>query len=218
MRAAAGGARPDPQAVALIEVGASAGLCLGVDRYAYRFDDDPVIGEGRRCWNAARPGRRCAGRLPDIVWRRGIDLAPLSIDPGAPTTSTGSRPCCRPTARTGRPAPRRVRHPRGRPARGGGRRRGRRTARGRGDRTVRPTLVIVALGTLVYLPPADREAVLGLAAELGARLVTMEPATALPAVAARLAALTAPHPTPSCWRSTRNRSRTCPRTVTGCLG
>ena len=56
-------------------------------------------------------------------------------------------------------------------------------------------LVVVALGTLVYLPPADRAAVARVAAELGARLVTLEPVTALPDVAARLAALTAPDPT-----------------------
>jgi hypothetical protein len=54
---------------------------------------------------------------------------------------------------------------------------------------------VIALGTLVYLPPADRDAVVRVAAELGARLVTLEPATALPEVAARLGDLTAPEPT-----------------------
>ncbi len=56
--------------------------------------------------------------------------------------------------------------------------------------------MIVALGTLVYLPPSDRAEIVNLAGALGARLITMEPVTALPDVAARLAALTAPEPTP----------------------
>ena len=34
-----------PQPLALLEVGASAGLCLQPDRYAYRYDDRPVLGE-----------------------------------------------------------------------------------------------------------------------------------------------------------------------------
>ncbi len=32
-----------PGPIALLELGASAGLCLGVDAYAYRFDAEPVV-------------------------------------------------------------------------------------------------------------------------------------------------------------------------------
>lgn len=79
--------------LALIEVGASAGLCLYPDRYSYRYttDDgavvrlDPqdgpsaVVLESR--WIGDAPPPR---RMPQIVWRAGIDLAPL--DPAAPDT------------------------------------------------------------------------------------------------------------------------------------
>lgn len=69
--------------IALLEIGASAGLCLYPDRYAYRYtstNGDTV--------ELAPPGGssvvlECAVsgspplRLPEIVWRAGIDLAPL---------------------------------------------------------------------------------------------------------------------------------------------
>jgi hypothetical protein len=56
--------------------------------------------------------------------------------------------------------------------------------------------VIVSLGTLVYLPPVDRARVLAIAAAARARLVTLEPVTALPEISARLPGLHAPEPTP----------------------
>lgn len=100
--------------VALLEVGASAGLCLYPDRYSYRYVDgadglrgtegtegtegtdgadgaggtdgidevrvDPVDGPSAveltcRVDDLARVPRR----LPDVVWRAGIDLNPLDI-------------------------------------------------------------------------------------------------------------------------------------------
>jgi hypothetical protein len=77
-----------PGPIALIEVGASAGLCLIPDRYSYRYEstgglstlpgaaEAPVI----HCTiSGAEPPRR----QPDIVWRAGIDLNPLDAsDPG----------------------------------------------------------------------------------------------------------------------------------------
>jgi hypothetical protein len=71
-----------PQPLALIEVGASAGLCLLPDHYAYDY--------GRRQFRPASPVAEpplftCAtneatplpNALPDIVWRAGLDLNPL---------------------------------------------------------------------------------------------------------------------------------------------
>ena len=71
--------------LALLEVGASAGLCLYPDRYSYCYDDRPVIDpeDGQspvllRCQtNGAVP---LPERLPEVVWRAGIDLAPLDVD------------------------------------------------------------------------------------------------------------------------------------------
>jgi hypothetical protein len=67
--------------IALLEVGASAGLCLYPDRYSYRFDGvplDPVAGPSavvlEASTNAPPPTR-----MPDIVWRAGIDLKPLDV-------------------------------------------------------------------------------------------------------------------------------------------
>ena len=66
--------------IALLELGASAGLCLYPDRYSYRFrggpDLDPADGPSRvmlECEVTGGPPLR----LPDVRWRAGIDLAPL---------------------------------------------------------------------------------------------------------------------------------------------
>lgn len=72
--------------IALLEVGASAGLCLYPDRYSYRFlgDDgalraalDPVEGPSTVLLESTVTGPLPRLRLPEIVWRAGIDLAPL---------------------------------------------------------------------------------------------------------------------------------------------
>ena len=79
--------------------------------------------------------------------------------------------------------------------------------------------MVIALGTLVYLPPPARLEVLRRARELGARLVTLEPVTALPAVAERLAGLTAPDADPVRARARRRADRLrARRTAIGCLG
>ncbi|PZU36695.1 MAG: DUF2332 domain-containing protein [Microbacterium sp.] len=75
--------------IALIEVGASAGLCLLPDRYAYRYrgaaevDLDPsggssVVLECEVRDSSVRGRGVPALHLPEIVWRAGIDLAPLN--------------------------------------------------------------------------------------------------------------------------------------------
>ncbi len=73
-----------PQPIALIEVGASAGLCLLPDKYTYNY--------GKGLINPAAetpqpPVFTCEAHgpvplpdgLPQIVWRRGLDLNPLDV-------------------------------------------------------------------------------------------------------------------------------------------
>ncbi|MDQ1084611.1 MULTISPECIES: DUF2332 family protein [Microbacterium] len=72
--------------IALLEVGASAGLCLYPDRYSYRYRRgggtvalDPVAGVSPvvlRCELEGAPELR----MPEVVWRAGIDLNPLDVD------------------------------------------------------------------------------------------------------------------------------------------
>ena len=69
-----------PQPLALLEVGASAGLCLYPDRYAYRYDDDSVLGESTLVLRCRTSGPvPVPRRLPSVVWRRGLDLNPLDV-------------------------------------------------------------------------------------------------------------------------------------------
>ncbi|WP_219506361.1 DUF2332 domain-containing protein [Nonomuraea ceibae] len=73
-----------PQPLALIEVGASAGLCLYPDRYAYRYDDRPVLGSAEVVLDCRTGGRAPLPReVPAVAWRAGLDLNPLDVrDPG----------------------------------------------------------------------------------------------------------------------------------------
>lgn len=75
-----------PGPIALLEVGASAGLCLYPDRYSYRYrggvDLDPRGGESAvvlACEVTGSPPLR----LPEVVWRAGIDLSPLDAGDAA---------------------------------------------------------------------------------------------------------------------------------------
>jgi hypothetical protein len=71
-----------PQPLAVIEVGASAGLCLLPDRYGYDYGQRQITASDR-----AAPVFRCAvvgaAPLPDavprIIWRAGLDLNPLDV-------------------------------------------------------------------------------------------------------------------------------------------
>jgi hypothetical protein len=92
-----------PQPLALVEVGASAGLCLYPDRYAYHYvgadfgrrelafagnRHPPIPAGGRRVpGSPGRPAFRCAAGpgtpIPDrpveVLWRAGLDLNPLDV-------------------------------------------------------------------------------------------------------------------------------------------
>lgn len=79
--------------IALLEIGASAGLCLYPDRYSYRYTGaagmvslDPSDGASAVTLECTVRGEPLPPlTMPDIVWRAGIDLAPL--DPAAPDTA-----------------------------------------------------------------------------------------------------------------------------------
>lgn len=73
-----------PQPMALIEVGAAAGLCLFPERYSYLYDDhdhlDPVTGRSEVHIPCTTNGRvPVPASLPEVVWRAGIDLNPLDV-------------------------------------------------------------------------------------------------------------------------------------------
>jgi len=73
-----------PQPLALVEVGASAGLCLYPDRYSYRFTTstgEHRLGETEIVLPCALTGPApLPERPPDVVWRAGLDLNPLQAD------------------------------------------------------------------------------------------------------------------------------------------
>jgi hypothetical protein len=63
--------------IALLELGASGGLCLYPDRYAYRYGVVAIGESAVTLETASRGAALPEPRLPDIVWRAGIDLQPL---------------------------------------------------------------------------------------------------------------------------------------------
>jgi hypothetical protein len=67
-----------PQPLALLEVGTSAGLCLYPDRYGYRYGDR-VVGTGEPVLECTATGTAPPSRVPEVVWRAGLDLNPLDV-------------------------------------------------------------------------------------------------------------------------------------------
>jgi hypothetical protein len=67
-----------PQPLALLEIGASAGLNLFPDRYAYRYGEHH-LGAGPVELRCDLTGREPPAGLPRVVWRAGLDLNPLDI-------------------------------------------------------------------------------------------------------------------------------------------
>jgi hypothetical protein len=71
-----------PQPLALLEVGASAGLTLIPDRYSYDFAGHRVPGTdplGPVIACEPRGGVRLPDRVPTVSWRAGLDLNPLDV-------------------------------------------------------------------------------------------------------------------------------------------
>lgn len=68
------------QPIALFEVGASMGLCLYPDRYAYRYSSGAVLGDGPVVLDCAVSGPvPVPTRRPEVAWRGGLDLDPLDV-------------------------------------------------------------------------------------------------------------------------------------------
>ncbi|KQO81926.1 hypothetical protein ASF17_12630 [Frigoribacterium sp. Leaf263] len=183
--------------VALLEVGASAGLCLFPDRYAFHATarghgvdvdlrwGDPVgdvvvgldidLGSGADAPPSALAGAVSAGRveLPEIVWRAGLDLDPVDVtDPSAVSWLETSLP----------PGPsdrvdllrRAVAVARSAPPRilradavDG-------LAAAAADAPTDARLVVVSTGTLVYLPGARRQAFVDAVRRLDASWISYE--------------------------------------------
>lgn len=165
-----------PGPIALLEVGAAAGLCCLPERYAYRFGDAPPLGSGDPLLEVAVAGDGPAvDRLPDIRWRRGIDLAPLSaasaddarwLEALVPLDRADRRARLRAALAAARRDPPVV-------ERGDARADLPRVA---ASAPPDAQLVVASLGTLVYLSPADRAEFPRDVAALGARFVALEQA------------------------------------------
>ncbi|MGA7146923.1 MAG: DUF2332 family protein, partial [Microbacterium sp.] len=78
--------------IALLEVGAAAGLCLFPDRYSAQYETpdgrrrvDPPAGPSEVVLSCRLDtAASVPARHPDVVWRRGIDLDPIDVaDPDA---------------------------------------------------------------------------------------------------------------------------------------
>jgi hypothetical protein len=77
--------------IALLEVGAAAGLCLFPDRYSVEYTTpsgirriDPSAGRSDVMLNCALDDAASVPvRYPEVVWRRGIDLAPIDVEDAA---------------------------------------------------------------------------------------------------------------------------------------
>ena len=74
--------------IALLELGAAAGLCLFPDRYSYRLlgEDgierarlDPASGPSSAVLTSVVRGALPPLRMPEVVWRAGIDLSPIDV-------------------------------------------------------------------------------------------------------------------------------------------
>jgi hypothetical protein len=70
------------QPLALLDAGASAGLCLYPDRYSYRYGRH-TVGTGAPVLECEASGMPPPATLPEVVWRAGLDLNPLNVTDAA---------------------------------------------------------------------------------------------------------------------------------------
>jgi hypothetical protein len=183
--------------IALLEVGASAGLCLYPDRYSYSYDGrriDPADGPSPVLLECATTGDPpIPVGMPDIVWRAGIDLHPLDlrIDDDVTWLTTliwpeqvERRARIRAAMDLVRTAPPRI---------------------VQGDATdalpalaaqapASATLVIVTSAAIVYLTPENRARFIETVESLDARWISNEGRGIVPAAAAALGETESPHP------------------------
>ena len=187
---------PLPKPLALIEVGASAGLCLYPDRYAYRYDNGhtlrPAVGLADGTADSvvtltceASGPVPLPERLPEVVWRAGIDINPLDVRDAEDMQWLESlvwpeqkdrRQRLRGAVAVARSEPPHL-------------------VRGDLNRTIRDlvaeapsgaTPVVFHSAVLAYLPPEERESFAATMRELPCRWISNEAVGVLPSVAGRL--------------------------------
>lgn len=180
-----------PQPLALLEVGAAAGLCLLPDRYGYDFGRARL--EPEDAADAPFPVFPCTAsdgtplpeRLPRIAWRAGLDLNPLDV------SDADAAGWLETLVWPGQEA----RAERLREAMHVARRDPPRVVRGDLVRDLRPlaetapadaTLVIFHSAVLAYVAPDHRDRFARQVAEMGAVWISNESPAALPEVAAKL--------------------------------
>jgi hypothetical protein len=177
-----------PGPLALLELGASAGLCLYPDRFSYDFAGariDPADGPSGVLLECSVSGMDIPERMPEVVWRAGIDLEPLRVDdpldrawlealvwPGQARRLSRVRAAIE-IARADAPLL----------LRGNARER---LVAAAARAPAGATLVIVTAGVLVYIPFLERELLVADIRRLGARWVSLEGAAVLPEVRRRL--------------------------------
>ncbi|HEX2079595.1 MAG TPA: DUF2332 domain-containing protein [Longimicrobium sp.] len=183
-----------PQPLALLEVGASAGLCLLPDRYGYDYGrvrlappraggpDDPPVFPCRASEATPLPDR-----LPAVAWRAGIDLNPLDLADEDDTAwletlvwpeQEDRAERLRAAIRIARASPPPVV-------------RGDLVEKLRSVAATAPreaTLVVFHTAVLLYLPSEARERFVRMVAEMDAVWVSNESPAVLPSIAAKLPA------------------------------
>ncbi|MCU1422651.1 MAG: hypothetical protein JWN36_2302 [Microbacteriaceae bacterium] len=180
-----------PGPLALLEVGASAGLCLYPDRYSYRWNDhvlDPIAGPSPVLLESTVAGPLpIPTRMPEVVWRAGNDLAPLDVtdaddirwlEANVPPEQFERRERLRAAVAIAAADP---------PHLVAGDARASLAALA-AEAPTDATLVVITSGVLVYLPAAERALFAEEVRALGCRWLSLEGRAALPVVEAALPA------------------------------